>query len=304
MIQLSVCIPVYQISVQKLVRDLWQQSQGLTFSTEIILLDDGSSDSIRKNNRELQALSGVRYHELPQNLGRSAVRNQLTQLAQGQYLLFVDADVYLPELFLQTYAHHFSPYRVVVGGVTIAEKPFDASSILRHKVGQRKESKTANERRASPYQSFLAGNFLIPRSILLDTQFDTSLKGYGHEDTLLGIRLEQNGVPVLHIHNPVVHRTETDTRCYLQQIEESLKNIRTIENQIDVATLSRYFPVWRFRNRIPMWLRRATAVVFPYLKPVIQKQLCTSKPVLLLFDFYKFGYLCTLEHQNHTQVHV
>ena len=46
----------------------------------------------RIENRIIQNLENVIYRELPQNLGRSKIRNVLGKAAKFDYLLFLDCD--------------------------------------------------------------------------------------------------------------------------------------------------------------------------------------------------------------------
>ncbi|WP_460502244.1 glycosyltransferase family 2 protein, partial [Hymenobacter agri] len=93
---LSVLIPVYQREVSDLTRALLAQVLHWPGPVEILLFDDGSTENTRQRNRPLAALPGVRYHELPQNIGRAAIRNQLATSAQHEWLLLLDNDSRLP----------------------------------------------------------------------------------------------------------------------------------------------------------------------------------------------------------------
>ncbi len=64
---------------------------------EILLLDNGSSDG----SAELARSFGVQVHILP-HLEISALRNQGAMLSRGQYLLFLDADILVPDNWLAT----------------------------------------------------------------------------------------------------------------------------------------------------------------------------------------------------------
>ena len=61
-----------------------------TFSSEVIVIDNGSSDRTRSIIRE--ALPGVRLVSNPENRGVAPARNQGIRLAQGKYVLILDDD--------------------------------------------------------------------------------------------------------------------------------------------------------------------------------------------------------------------
>lgn len=71
---LSILIPIYQFDVRPLIIDLLLQAGELDIPYELLCFDDGSSEDIRALNRELVALPGVIYREMPQNMGRSRIR--------------------------------------------------------------------------------------------------------------------------------------------------------------------------------------------------------------------------------------
>lgn len=92
---LSVIIPVY--NVEKYLSDCVHSvtSQSLK-SVEIILIDDGSTDSSAKIARELaQKDERIRFYE-QENRGLGAVRNRGLDLARGTYITFVDSDDVVP----------------------------------------------------------------------------------------------------------------------------------------------------------------------------------------------------------------
>ena len=67
---ISVCIPVFQVEVERLVNELNNQIQNL--EVEIILIDDASDTWIREKNTDLKV---DKYIQLHQNIGRSKIRN-------------------------------------------------------------------------------------------------------------------------------------------------------------------------------------------------------------------------------------
>ena len=80
---LSVLIPVFNRDVTGLVHDLLAQVPDWAGPVEVLLLDDASADEFRQLNRPLAKLPGVQYQELPRNVGRAAIRNQLAAAARA-----------------------------------------------------------------------------------------------------------------------------------------------------------------------------------------------------------------------------
>ena len=96
---LSICIPVYNVVVIELVNELYHQSLTIKEKVEIIVIDDKSMDEIRLRNSSISTIST--YIELPQNIGRSRIRNHFLNYTNYDYLLFLDCDVIIKDLFNQ-----------------------------------------------------------------------------------------------------------------------------------------------------------------------------------------------------------
>lgn len=93
-VEVTVIIPVYncQPYVEATLQSLCEQD---FHSYEVIVVDDGSTDStaqkVRHMERAFQGHGLLRY-VWQQNGGAARARNRGIELAQGRYLLFVDAD--------------------------------------------------------------------------------------------------------------------------------------------------------------------------------------------------------------------
>ena len=258
---LSICIPVFNYDARPLVRELCRQVASVTDEIEIMVYDDGSCASTRSLNAPLQELAGVRYREMTENLGRSAIRNRMAAEAAGDCLLMLDVDCWPGPDFLANYLQHTdSP--VVVGGTRYAaEPPTDPRLYLHWHYGRRRESK-APARRYHP--SFQSSNFLVHRQVMLAHPFP-KLRGYGHEDTLWGQLLVPANISVRYIDNPVIHlglETETEFLAKQREAIESLKRLRkehpTLRTRLTTfadrypkfTALLAYLPEERLKKRV------------------------------------------------------
>ena len=88
---LSILIPIYNYDVTQLVTQLHQQATATHQPFEIITIEDGSVKHIAENDL-LRDLPNVTHIVREKNIGRSAIRNQLADMAQYDYLLFIDCD--------------------------------------------------------------------------------------------------------------------------------------------------------------------------------------------------------------------
>ena len=286
---LSILIPIYQFDVRPLIIDLLLQAGELDIPYELLCFDDGSSEDIRALNRELVALPGVVYREMPQNLGRSRIRNELGLAAKYEWLLFLDCDsrVVTPD-FLQAYLAAAKYRQVVVGKRVYAPAPPSEQAFFRWYYGRQREEKPASERNRAPYHAFCSAHFLVPKSVFAEVRFDPSLEQYGHEDTLFGFDLQRRGIPVLHIDAPLEH-------IDLEPADEFIeKSKRAVEN---LAQLARRHPrletrLLHLHQRLRRWrMAWAPALLYRLFHRSMESNFRSKRPNLRLFDLYKLGYL-------------
>lgn len=99
MVDLSIIVPVYNTAIDKLeacfgyINDFVSKSSGLTL--ECLIIDDGSQEEISKWCKQFAAQSSVYRFYKKQNEGVSVARNLGIDLAEGNYITFVDSDDFL-----------------------------------------------------------------------------------------------------------------------------------------------------------------------------------------------------------------
>lgn len=283
---LSICIPVYNSIPDSLLKAVLQQMHLLPKGTEVLVADDGSHAEFREANRHFCEKHNISYLQEAQNRGRAAIRNTLARNAVGEWLLFLDADVLIPDgNYLKNYFSYRLPHGVVCGGVhylTPQEKGYE----LRHRYGLIRECKPAAERRKKPWQSFKTNNFLVHSSVLTKVQFDESLKNYGHEDTLFGLQLMQKGIIVKHINLPTHHAISDTNTAFLEKAEAALHNLHHIMQKY--PQLGRYFKLYRLGFYLrktglsPLFLKWASSRLAQW-----KKQLRAGNASLSTFDLYR-----------------
>ncbi|MBJ6109927.1 glycosyltransferase [Hymenobacter sp. BT523] len=288
---LSVLIPVYNWEVGALVNSLRAQRPDWPGPVEILLLDDGSRPEFRAANRLLGAHAGVQYQELPLNVGRAAIRNQLAAAAQHEWLLLLDNDSSLPDSrFLARYAAARAQAPVLIGGTSYrAAPPADPALRLRWLYGQTREARAASERRAQPYQQLTVNNALIQADVFRQYPLDEQLTGYGHEDTQFGEALAVAGVPVRHLDNPVLHEGLEPAAVFLHKSEQAVRNLAQVHRQQGLGTDSRLLQTALRLQRLH--LARAARAALAAAAPTLRRQLLTAAPSLRLFDLLKLHWL-------------
>ncbi len=285
--QLSICIPIYQLPVHELVAALQAQLRSLKLEAEILLLDDGSAPEIQQKNEKLAQEPAVRYQELPENVGRAAIRNQLAQRAQGEFLLFLDCDsAVISDEFLERYWQARLKGGVVCGGRQYP-KEVEAQYALHHQYGTQRESAVTGKQA----HTFHSNNFLIDGSLFDQVRFNENLKKYGHEDTLFGWQLQRQGLPVRCLNNPVLHAQLETSQEFLAKTRAGLQNILLLA-QADAKQALAVFPMYRLALKVQaLGLGPFFKWLFQKRQKAWERQLCSKSPSLRVFDLYRLGYL-------------
>lgn len=290
---LSILIPTYNYDCTQLVRDLQKQAEHNCIDYEIIVADDASPImSYREVNRKINILPHCRLIELPENVGRARIRNRLADEAQGEWLLFMDADAeVINDCFIVEYLKH-TDADVVCGGLCHADVLPSPEVSLRYAYEKRADKKRAAWYRAkNPYGHFTPFNFMIRRCVFQEIRFDESIVEYGHEDTLFGIMLKRRNVEMRHIDNPLRHIGLENNERFLEKTRSALRNLALLEDSMqgDSSLLKIYglLRCLRIDGCIARWfVRHETLLTHRLMSPI---------PSLPLFFIYKLGYYCNLK---------
>ena len=88
----SVIIPTYnsENTIEKCVLSVMNQSS--EYLSEIIVIDDGSTDTTEEKIRNLSNIDSRIYYHKKVNGGVSSARNLGIELAHGKYVMFIDSD--------------------------------------------------------------------------------------------------------------------------------------------------------------------------------------------------------------------
>ena len=114
---LSIIIPVY--NCEKYIERLVKSVNAQTFKDyEVLLIDDGSKDNSLKVLKELEKKYSYVKVFTEKNSGPSSARNLGMENSVGKYMLFLDADDYLDENYIETLYNEIkdSDYDIVMSG--------------------------------------------------------------------------------------------------------------------------------------------------------------------------------------------
>ncbi len=187
--RLSVVIPSWN-DLPQLKRCLTSlRQQDLTREQfQIVIVDDGSTDGTADWLRRQSDVTAV---VLEHNSGRSAARNAGLRQATGEQIVFLDADLTVPEDYLSTHLEQAESGVVSLGRIRFAEdsgrtgfqRYMETRGAFKHRDGS-----------SLPPRYFVTCNAMVPH-VLLDSVdgFDERMRQWGGEDMDMGLRLAQKG---------------------------------------------------------------------------------------------------------------
>lgn len=259
---------------------------------EILCLDDASTQ--KNNNSKIDTLEHSKYVLLENNIGRSAIRNKLADMAKYELLLFIDSDMLvIDDSFIHNYLSAYQSYDVVYGGIKYQSTCLDQKRLLRWKYGIERESISVDKRNSKPYLSAKFCNLLIRKKVFSDIQFEEQIKLYGHEDTLFSLEMQSHKLKLLHIDNPLLHDGLEDSRIYLEKVEIASINLKKIAELhpnnsllLNLPLLSTYLILKKYN------LKSIYKFIYQIFAKGIERNLLSSKPNIRLLDFYKLNSIC------------
>jgi glycosyltransferase involved in cell wall biosynthesis len=290
---ISILIPIHNYNATPLVQELQLQCLNSGIDFEIICIDDCSSICKEENNT-ISEINHCHLYFLDKNIGRSKIRNLLAYKATFDWLLFLDCDTFpKSEQFIRSYLKQITQpsCRAIFGGLDYDKlKPKD-NQLLRWVYGQNREAKTALQRLEHPYTTSYVSNFLIQRSLFRTIQFDESIITYGYEDAIFIQSLKTKNIIIDQIENPVFHLNLETSEMFLSKTKEALKTLLYLShtNKHLNSKLIR-----TYRTLHTMKLDSIMSKIFTSTKSILEKNLTSKKPSLILFDLYKISYFCYL----------
>ena len=299
---LSILIPTYKDDCSQLVNDLHQLADHENVPAEILVGVDGSDDEILINRfRELEALPSVRLFLDEPKRGKAVLLNMMAEKASGDKLLFVDADAAVPADFsLSAYVEAAEKAEVVCGGLRHPEVNPCPEASLRYKYERKADMKrSAADRNKEPYNRLSTFSLLVSKDTFLSIGFDPSCTDYGYEDTLFGAELEKRGISILHIGNNLIHMGLEQNEVFLKKTETALETLRRL-----APRLQHHSELLATEARLGKW--RLTALfkgIYKLFRPLVRRNLLSSRPSLFLFNIYKLGYYLSSTISPHPHGH-
>ncbi|WP_299442348.1 glycosyltransferase [uncultured Aquimarina sp.] len=291
---LSILIPVYNYNVIPLIKEVYKQVSLCGISFEILVFDD-QSDLFLKENGAINSLPECSFRKLPKNIGRSAIRNLLASEASYDKLLFIDAGTFPEnENFIKTYLENINR-KVVTGGMTYLKEPPKKPYKLRWIYTKKRES--VSQSAANKRSIVCSSNFLINKNIFDIITFDESLQKYGCEDVVFFDAISKREIPIHYIINPVIHDANDDAETFIRKTEFAVENLIKL---IDTNKLAydRYKVSSLYYKMNKLKIDKVVSFVFRISKNLLKKNLHSSYPSILCYDFYRLGYFCLTKNKT------
>ncbi|MDX2188355.1 MAG: glycosyltransferase family A protein [Bacteroidota bacterium] len=286
---ISVLIPIYNVLIKNLVQNLHQQLLKINGKFEILLFDDGSQENFKNENRIFSDWTNVVYKELPQNIGRSKIRNKLALEATYKHLLFLDCDVSIVDKnYISNYLPLLNQFQIISGGTNYTINPPNDNALKLHWLaGSKKEQKTALERNKKPFTSFTINNLMIQKEVFLKYQLDESISTYGHEDSLFGYKIMENNISILHINNPVIHEGLNESHDYIKKSMTAVDNLCYIIKEYNIGKDTKLYQAYSLVRKLG--LSKVFSIIIKMTENTIYTNLQSSNPSLILFDMVKLN---------------
>lgn len=283
---LSILIPTYNYNVYPLAKELAKQVINAGINFELICIDDGSKSILNKNNYKINKIENCVFKELQNNIGRSSIRNLLSEEAKHENLLFVDAGNFpKSKNFINNYIK-IENYDVISGGMFPLKKAPQKPYKLRWLYTKLRERK-----------NLCSSNFLIKKEIIHKFPFDQTIKEYGYEDVLFFNQLIENNISILKIKNPVIHNADDDANSFVEKTEIAITNLMTLlKNKKLKKNVSSLAIKFYFLKKVG--LTKPVAYLFNFFKPLLKKNFNSNYPSIFLFDFYKLCFMCLINQKK------
>ncbi len=291
---LSILIPVYNYNVIPLVKEIHKQVSVCNVPFEILVLDD-HSDKFYIENEAINDISGCVFKKLPQNIGRSAIRNLLAFKASYGRLLFIDAGTFpKSKNFIKIYLEK-SNYQVVTGGMTHLKQPPKKPYKLRWIYTKKRESVQQSE--TNKRSIVCSSNFLIQKEIFNTIKFDESLQKYGCEDVVFFDDISKNKISIRYVDNPVIHDANDDADTFIRKTEFAIENLIELINT-DKLTYKRYKVSSLYYKINKIKLDKIIVWFFRISRNLLKINFNSSYPSILCYDFYRLGYFCLIKNKT------
>lgn len=251
---ISIIVPIYngEKYLKKCLNSILRQTYK---NIEVILINDGSIDKSNQICKEYIKLDDRIIYIEQKNKGVSGARNKGIEVANGDFVLFVDVDDYMQPNMIEELYNKAKKYNsdIVISNYHIVEK----SNIIRNEYNMEKVNITSNEfikymLNEEFYRGFL-WNKLINRRIIANCRFDENIHIMEDLVFLLEISKNINSVYVLkdeYLYFYVQHDLSALHKKTIKQMSNCLAYEKIvdyiIENNIKLLDDDYCYYIWNY----------------------------------------------------------
>lgn len=222
---ISIIIPAY--NAEKTIKKTIQSTIEQTYKNiEVIIIDDGSKDNTSNicNNIKRQFPQIHYYHQI--NQGANQARYHGVKQSKGEYIVFLDADDYLPKNSIETLYHIISEKNVeiVASSFKCKKGMYNSNEYLRNLLNGHIPT--------APHSK------IFKRSIFDYQTFNFSNKIIMGEDLIMNAKLANNAKQVYIINKKIynyIKHNNSITHTFKQTIQYELLFFRELENSINTS---------------------------------------------------------------------
>lgn len=235
----------------------------------INIWDDGSDPSYRNLLQNLQSKYNQKYltwNLHTDNIGRSRMRQKILESAQKGWMISMDSDMLPDSDFIDQMINSLQDPHVIYSGYHYyQDKPPTDSYLLHWNYGRLREVPAKNK---DVYTHFSTGLFALHASVADRLKFDQVIQSYGHEDTLFGLLLEENKIPIRLTKMKAIHQGLSTNDEFIVKQLQSIQNLQFV--------LSKYPD---YQNRLIQWSNRINKL--PLIRTLLSsdpiQQFCRRK---------------------------
>ncbi len=250
--KLSILVPYYHDDPVPLLTALAAEL-GNSREVEILIYDDGS------NQPELSqiAIAAMKNCQAPaelfiaaENRGRSFARNQLTEFARADWVLFLDADM------LPVTRHFIADYMniimqndadIIFGGFKVSAQAEDPDRELHRFLSEVSDCLSLQARQTAGPKNVASSNLCVRKSVLKAEPFDPEFTGWGWEDSEWAARVAKS-FNLVHADIPALHLGLETTETLLQRFKTSGPNYLRFTRKH--PELAKELPLYRIIHKL------------------------------------------------------
>ena len=225
--------------------------------TQIVLIDDGTCDEklTAKICRTIAKWPGPAILlSFSKNQGRAISRNRSIEIARGEYMLFVDADM-IPQYdnYLEQYFNIINrkAAAIVFGGFIARAENLNHDNLLHYNLSESGDCRPVSVRKNLGAYSVASNNLLVRREIMDICPFDANFTGWGWEDTEWALRATSLGFGLLHIDNPAIHIGLDSSQMMLNKYREAGANLKLMLDKHPITARFASVRAAQFIGKIP-----------------------------------------------------